>query len=118
MAERVMKLINQLYGEAHANLRQVIWEKGFKQGHAPQHSMSKEMIVWLDAALFAHYSGQIYGLLNKADDAAKEEQWQALMKEMFADNYSLEIDAIHKLLSSQIVSNKAKDWLRARYTIA
>lgn len=118
LAARVMKLINNLYGDEHANLRAVIWEKGFKQGHAHQHSMSAEMVTWLDAALYAHYSEQIYALLKTSDRVTTEEKWQALMKEMFADNHSLEIDAVHKLLNNQNVSSNAKHWLRARYNIA
>jgi DNA-binding transcriptional MerR regulator len=118
LARRVMKLINNLYGDEHANLRAVIWEKGFKQGHAHQHAMSPEMVTWLDAALYAHYSEQIYRLLKKVDQVTIEEQWQALMKEMFAGDHRLETDAIHKILDNPSVSANAKRWLKARYNIA
>ncbi len=118
LARRVMKLINNLYGDEHANLRAVIWEKGFKEGHAQQYSMSTEMVTWLDAALYAHYSEQIYGLLKKIDQMTVETQWQALMKEMFAGNHHLEIDAVHKILDNPTVSANAKGWLKARYNIA
>lgn len=117
LAARVMKLINQLYGEEHANLRQVIWEKGFKQGYEHHHSMSKEMVSWLDAALYAYYSGQIYSLLKTINKADIEEKWQLLVKEMFASNRSLEIDAVHKLLQNPDVCIDAKNWLKSRYNI-
>ncbi len=115
LARRVMKLINQLYSDEHVNLRQVIWEKGFKQGHAHQHSMSNEMVTWLDQALYAYYSEQIYALLKSP---GHEQQWQKLMKEMFAGDYSLELDAAHKLLNNPKVNSDAKRWLKTKYNIA
>lgn len=118
LARRVMMLINQLYGDEHANLRQVIWDKGFKQGHAHHHALSKEMVTWLDKALYAHYSEQMYALLKSPTHAAMHENWTALMKEVFANDQALEMDAVQKLLKNPAVSIEAKDWLKARYTIA
>jgi DNA-binding transcriptional MerR regulator len=118
LAKRVMMHINKLYGDEHANLRHVIWEKGFKEGHARQHSMSKESISWLDAALFAYYSEEIYNLLRMPNSEAIDEKWQALMNEMFAGHSNLEIDAVYKILNNPKLSAKAKHWLRTKYNIA
>jgi DNA-binding transcriptional MerR regulator len=115
LAAKTMKLINHLYGEEHANLRQIIWEKGFKQGYAPKHSMTQEMVTWLDKAIYAYYSQRIYALLKTLDFVAIEKQWQSLMKEMFSDNEKLEVDAVHKLLKNEDVSSEAKHWLKTRY---
>lgn len=118
LAQRVMTLINQLYGDAHANLRQVIWDKGFKQGHSHQHAMSQEMVTWLDRALYAHYSEQMYALLKAPAHAAIHENWNALMKEVFAGNQDLLMDAVNKLLKDPAVSLEGKNWLKAKYNVA
>lgn len=117
LAATVMKHINQLYGDEHANLRAVIWEKGFKQGKGQQHSMSSEMVKWLDASLYAYYSGRIYDALTNVDGKGMERVWPALMKEVFAGDAALELDAIHKLIKDAKVSASAKAWLKARYKI-
>ncbi len=116
IAARVMTLINGLYGDEHANLRHVIWEKGFKGGHADQHSMSKEMVTWLDAALYAYYSGRIFALLKSPN--LDDSSWRALMKEMFAGDGERELEAVHKILVAKEVNAKAKLWLQSKYDIA
>lgn len=81
--------------------------------------MSKEMVTWVDQALYAYYSEQIYALLKSPDHGAIEQQWQTLMKEMFAGNHGLELDAAHKLLNNPKVSSGAKRWLKKKiYNIA
>lgn len=113
LAKRVMDLINNLYSEEHASLRKVIWDKGFKEGHAQEHSMSKEMVTWLDKAIFAYYSQRIYALLKNPKGITKA--WSDLMKEMFAGSIELELDAVNKLLKNPTVSDEAKTWLKAKY---
>lgn len=118
LASRVMKHINPLYGDEHANLRKVIWEQGFKKGHASnEHGMSEEMVAWLDKALFAYYKGRIF-LLLKSCDTSPIKEWHALMKEMFADDSSLENDAVNQLLNDKSVSRDAKRWLRDLYKLS
>jgi DNA-binding transcriptional MerR regulator len=115
LGKRVMDLINNLYGDEHANLRQVIWEKGFKEGHAQEHSMSQEMVTWLDKAIYAYYADRIYTLLKTPKNIDKN--WAKLMKEMFAGAKDQELDAVNKLLVSQQVSFEAKDWLKNKYKL-
>lgn len=114
LASQVMVLIKDLYGEQQ-NLRQTIWEKGFKAGHGHHHSMSEEMVKWLDAALFAYYAEQIYELLKQPLKII-EQKWAPLMNEMFG-NKELEIDAITKMLNNPKISAEAKSWLKNRYKL-
>lgn len=118
LAKRVMKIINNLYGDEHVNLRHIIWEKGFKGGFADKdHLMSPEIVKWLDEALYAYYSERIYLLLNRLPHEIIDSEWQTLMKEMFANNKTNELEAVHKMLANKNISNKAKNWLKKKYTI-
>jgi len=118
LAGRVMKVINNLYGDEHANLRHIIWEKGFKRGLADKgHLMSPETVKWLDEALFAYYSERIYSLLKDLGYETIDDKWQALMKEMFANNKNLELEAVQKILANKNISKSAKDWLKKTYKI-
>lgn len=113
LAKKVMEQVNNLYGDEHANLRHVIWQKGFKQGHSNEHSMSVEMVLWLDRALYAYFANRIYRLLKTPKTIEKE--WSMLMQEMFAGDKELENDAINKILLNKQVSDEAKNWLKNKY---
>lgn len=113
LAKRVMEQVNSLYGDDHANLRKIVWDKGFKEGHAHEHSMSNEMVLWLDKAIYAYYSQRLYTLLKNPKNI--EEPWSKLIKEMFAGSIEHQMDAVNKLLNDPTVSDEAKKWLKNKY---
>lgn len=119
LAEGVMKLINNLYTDEHANLRHIIWEKGFKTGQADvAHSMSAEMVSWLDMAMHAYYSQRIYALLKQVGQKPNEvmsKEWQALMTEMFSNSKDREHDAVNQMLNNPNINDTAKNWLKLFY---
>lgn len=116
LAERVMTLVNHLYGEEHANLKHQIWEEGFKKGKMEDnHSLTPEMVDWLAKANDAYYYARIYTILDQVgegDDKAVETQWNALLDEMYGNAQTLKDDLVEAALKDERVSDRAKAWLK------
>lgn len=116
LGEKVMNLINDLYGKEHANLKHTIWNKGFKQGHsAGEHDMSPEVIQWMDKAIDAYYRNRIYRLLDQiSENPSKqlEQQWQGLLEEMYGNSDKLKQELVEVALKDDRVNQKARLWLQ------
>lgn len=86
LGKKTMDLINPLYGPDNANLKSKIWHEGFKKGkNQGAHGMTKEMSVWLDAAIDAYWLSRIYPMLAKltsVDDDRQRKPWLDILHEM------------------------------------
>ena len=114
--KRCMDWVNNLYGKKYIRLRNAIWEKGFKAGHAAdEHGLSPAGVEWLDKAMDAYYRGRIYKILNQvgshpSNDVLKS--WEDLMTEMCGDEPDFKSDLIKAALADGKISQAAKDWLK------
>lgn len=115
LGKKVMDLINTLYGKEHANLKHAIWNKGFKEGHAGgEHSLSPEIISWMDKAIDAFYRSRIYAILDQAELNPTQEllkRWNELMEEMYGHSDQLRQELIQVALKDERVGPNAKLWL-------
>jgi hypothetical protein len=58
-AKKCMDMVNGLYGKENANLKHVIWNRGFKSGHMDrEYFTSPKVVAWLDKAIDAYYRGR------------------------------------------------------------
>ncbi len=100
LAKQVLDLINGLYGEKHANLKHVLWKKGFKEGkQGANHFLTPERVQWLDLAMDAYLKHRIYTLLEKINDnpnPALEKEWRSLLKEMYGTSSCLKDRLVQK----------------------
>ena len=108
--EVIIKLIEYI------GLRNAIWEKGFKGGHAAdEHGLTAESVVWLDKAIDAYYKERIYNVLNQiknhsSDDVLKA--WEDLLSDMCGDDQHLKSDLIKMAMADDKISQTAKEWLK------
>lgn len=112
-----MAWVNKLYGKEHVLLRNAIWEKGFKSGHADvsEHGLSPEAVAWLDRAMDAYYHRQIYSILNNVEQQPQDvilRAWHDLLTEMYGDEEAPKNELIQKALQDEKVSAAAKAWLK------
>lgn len=118
IGKRCMDWVNHLYGKKYAALKKAVWEKGFKGGNAgSEHNLSQPAVMWLDQAISAYYRKRIMDILSLADQNADKAMnaWSDLMIEMCGDEQSMRDEIINKVLSIDIVSQHAKDWLRKNF---
>ena len=115
LGKKVMTLTNQLYGKEHANLKHTIWNKGFKEGHAPnEHGFSPEVIHWLDKAIDSYYRNRIYTILDQAALNPTQDvlqNWNALLEEMYGHSDEFKQELIDAAMTDDRVNPKAKKWL-------
>lgn len=119
IAKQVMDLINGLYGKENANLKNSIWEKGFKKGLMEgDQFLEPEIVSWLDKAIDAYYQGRIYSLLDQVGTHNTQsliDQWESLMGEMFGDSQHLnhlKKEVIDNVMVDEKVSVAARKWLQ------
>lgn len=117
IGKQCMDLVNKLYGKEHVTLRMIIWEKGFKGGHASAdcHGLSPKAIDWLDQAMKAYYYNQIYIILNQVDQKSEDvilKKWNDLLSEMYGDEKIPKNKLVEGLLNDDNVNHAAKTWLK------
>lgn len=115
LGKRCMEWVNNLYGKKYVGLRNAIWEKGFKGGHADDHGLSPKSVTWLDAAIDAYYRDRIYVILNQVGKSSAGDMlklWKDLLSDMFGDDQALRNDLIKAAMADDKVSQAAKDWLK------
>lgn len=117
IGKHCMDLVNKLYGKEYVTLRSVVWEKGFKGGHATAdyHGLSPEAVDWLDRAMKAYYYNQIYTILNKVDQKSHDvvlKQWNDLLSEMYGDEQDLKNKLVEQALKDDNVGHVARAWLK------
>jgi DNA-binding transcriptional MerR regulator len=115
LGKRCMDLVNSIYGKKYINLRNVIWEKGFKSGHAcEENGLSPASVAWLDKAFNAYYRGLIYGILDqvgKHTSSSVVKLWEDLVIDICGDDQASKKDLIKAALEDSNVSLNAKAWL-------
>ena len=116
MGKRCMDWVNRLYGKKYAALRNVIWEKGFKEGHGTdEHGLKPASVEWLDKAIDAYYRGRIYSTLDQINENSSNAiltQWEDLLSDMYGDDQALKNDLIEAAMKDDRVSQIAKNWLK------
>ena len=116
LARRVMEWVDAVYSKKHAKLRNVVWEKGFKQGQAAdEHGLSPQAVVWLDQALDAYHRERILQVLNKVgsvDEVTLQTTWRNLMNDMFGDDEASKRQIAEVGMTDQAVPAAAKAWLK------
>ncbi|HLB42328.1 MAG TPA: MerR family transcriptional regulator [Gammaproteobacteria bacterium] len=116
LGKRCMDWVNNLYGKKYAGLRNAIWEKGFKGGHAAdKHGLSPASVAWLDKAIDAYYRDRIYSILNQVGSHSSTDMlksWENLMSDMYGDDQTLRNDLIKAAMTDEKVSQDARNWLK------
>lgn len=116
IGKRCMDFVNNMYTVEYRELRNVIWEKGFKAGHAAEnHQLTPEAVIWLENANKAYYGTRIYGILSQIDSKPHDtviKQWEALMAEMYGNNQARRKDFYGVLEKDPRTSAVIKAWLK------
>lgn len=114
LGKQCMDWVNNVYGKEYVDLRNAIWEKGFKGGHgSEEHGLSPKGVAWLDKAIDAYYRGRIYSVLNQSgNDLQKKKQWAAVLDDMYGDNQALKDELVDAALKDGNVSQEGKNWLK------
>ena len=117
--KRCMDWVNHLYGKEYLDLRNAIWEKGFKGGHAAdEHGLSPSAVEWLDKAIDAYHRNRIYKVLDQVTSLSSQQilkRWEELMDDMYGDNQNERNAVIELALQDAKVSEAAKDWLKKMF---
>ncbi len=59
-----MTMINGLYGKKYTNLRNKLWEEGYKKGKiGEQDYMTPTVVAWLDKATEVYWRQRVEGIL-------------------------------------------------------
>lgn len=122
IGRQCMDMINNLYGKKYANLKNTIWEKGYKGNQMDsEHALSPEIVQWLDKAIDTYYRSRIYGILaqvNSKGDTTPTVQkaWEELLEDMYGDEKDLKQDLIATALKDDKVSEPARIWLKKFYS--
>lgn len=115
IAHRWMKMINGLYGPENAEIKQAVWEKGFKQNKIKdKREMSPEMVQWLDKAIDAYWRRRIYTLLDQVEKAPKAEHrvaWEGILEEMCGDSEKMKQEIYAAASVDEHIGPKTKKWL-------
>jgi DNA-binding transcriptional MerR regulator len=93
LAKQVMDLVCGMYGKEHANIRNSIWQKGFKKGKLDDHrALEPEVVEWLDKAINHYYRERVYHLLDQIELGITPDtlqKWNDLINEMCGDSLEL-----------------------------
>lgn len=115
IAHRWMKMINGIYGPENAEIKQAVWEKGFKQNKIKdKREMSPEMVKWLDQAIDAYWRRRIYTLLDEVEKGPKVEHrvaWEGILAEMCGDSERMKQEIYKAAETDDRVGPKTKAWL-------
>lgn len=116
LGRRCMEWVNNLYGKKYVSLRNTIWKKGFKEGHAAEeHGLTPEAVIWLENAMSAYYRDRIYKTLNQINSAPSKaivHSWDELLLEMCGDDQLERKSIIDAALKDDKVNQAAKNWLQ------
>ncbi len=116
VGKRCMNWVNRVYGAKYLNLRNAMWEKGFKMGKVEhEDTLTPESFAWLDKAIDAYYRARIYRVLDQAgadETAAVSKSWQALLFDMYGDDQASKDELVQAALKDRRVSDAAKAWLK------
>lgn len=117
IGEKVMKMVDSIYGKKFASLRKAVWEKGFMEGNAGnEHGMTQEMVTWLDRAIDTYWRSRLYAILDQAgkgNDATVLQAWEAILGEMCGDEQYLKDEITEAAMDDTRVSAAAKQWLKS-----
>jgi len=116
IGKQCMDLVNGLYGKKHAALRNAVWEKGYKEGKMEgEHTLSPEVVTWLDRAVSDYYRKRAYTILAQVETQPSDavlKQWNALLEDMHGDDQARN-DALYEMaMEDDHVSQAAKNWLK------
>ncbi|MEN8237501.1 MAG: MerR family transcriptional regulator [Pseudomonadota bacterium] len=117
MGERCMQLVNTMYMPEHAQVRKIVWEKGFKGGHS---DIPQEAIEWLDQAIDAYWRKRLHAILDSVDDPNNDtaSQWEGIMTEMCGDSLERRLEIVEVAKTDERVSETARTWLKSHYNIS
>lgn len=116
IAKQTMDFVITLYGAEHANLKETIWHKGYKQGKVDgEQSLEPRFVEWLDKAIDNYYRTRIYLILSEADKQPTsdlEQQWHNILYEIGGNYEEPKKVVLESALSNNKVTDKVKEWLR------
>jgi hypothetical protein len=115
LGKRMMTWVNQVFGGRH-QLKNAVWEKGFKQGQAgKENDLSPQAVAWLDKAIDAYYKKRAFAILDKINTQPSqdlEKEWNNFLSEICGDSEEAKKEAVNVVLHDKQISQAAKDWLR------
>lgn len=115
IASRYMKMIDEIYGKEHANLKHAIWKKGFKTGAMNgMHQLTQETIAWLGTACDAYYNTRIKNIivLSEANQTQAGQLLNSLIEEYAGDSKDLKESLLKEITDSPQASQACKKWLK------
>jgi DNA-binding transcriptional MerR regulator len=115
LAQKVMNLINSLYGKENANLKHTVWNEGFKKDKMDEHRIDPQIVAWLDKAMDTYYRGRIYHLLDQIEEKPSKDwvtQWNELLEEIYGNAQNLKDELVKEAIKDERVSDAAKRWLK------
>lgn len=117
LSEKIMTLINELYGKKYAHLRTIIFEKGFGEGKGLDVvGLTPEMVAWMDKGFDAYYRHRIYHVLSQVGRRSSSEVlklWNEVLDEMYGENNDRKQEVIDAVMEDEHVSHAAKQWLKS-----
>lgn len=117
IGKRCMDMVNPLYRPDQQELKNAIWEKGYRTGAVPmdQGGMRPEVAEWLDQAINCYYMHRIYNILNKIENHSPGQEtvnaWKALLDELCGSSEKIRQEVNHTALEDPRIRQEAKDWL-------
>lgn len=120
IGKHCMDLVNIFWGMDHVKLRNIVWEKGYKEGQVDQkeHGLSSEAITWLDKAVSAYYGDILLNILaqvGKSPDNKILKSWKDALKAMHGEDPQKDKEVLGIALKDERVSKEAKEWLRKTF---
>lgn len=118
IAEAFMNLINSMYDPEDADLKQAIWDKGFRQGKVDDESaLDPKVVQWLESAIKHYYYTRIDALLSEIAEPNQAYpevlvQWQALVLEKCGHSVTLKQSLFDAVMAHDQTSDEAKKWLK------
>ena len=112
LAEKCMKIINDLYGKKYAHLRTKIFEEGYGEGVGLEEAkLSKETVKWLKDAISFYWKTRIYKVLGE-NQATLLSNFLSLLDEMYGNETARKIMIIEMVLDDSVVMDEVKDLVR------
>lgn len=115
LSEKIMLLINGLYGKKYIHLRTKIFEKGFGEGKGlSEVGLTPELVAWMEKAISAYYEKRIRDVLAKVGKIPSSEVlnlWNTLLDDMYGEDTSRKEMVIQKVMEDEKISEEAKKWL-------
>lgn len=120
IGKHCMDLVNTFWGMDHVDLRNTVWEKGYKAGKVDEkeHGLSPEAIAWLDKAISYYYGDIILTVLaqvGKNSDGDVLKAWKTALKDMHGNDEQKNKDVVDIALNDARVSAAAKQWLKKTF---